>query len=55
MKNVVFIVNLPESKKQGRDAPYHHSVKSWKRWCDKNDHLLFVLDQRIYEENFMNE
>jgi len=54
MKNVVFIVNLPESKKQGRNTPYHHSVDSWKKWCDKNNHLLFVLDQRIHEENFMN-
>ena len=54
MKNIVFIVNLPESKKQGRNAPYHYSVKSWEKWCDKNNHLLFVLDQRIHEEDFMN-
>ena len=54
MKNIVFIVNLPESKKQGRNTPYHYSVKSWEKWCDKNNHLLFVLDQRIHEEDFMN-
>ncbi len=54
MKNVVFIVNLPENKKQGRNTPYHHSIKSWQKWCDKNDHLLFVLDQRIHEEEYMN-
>jgi len=54
VKNVVFIVNLPENKKQGRNTPYHHSIKSWQKWCDKNDHLLFVLDQRIHEEEYMN-
>lgn len=54
MKNVVFMVNLPENKKQGRNAPYHHSVASWQKWCDTNDVLLFVLDQRIHEETYMN-
>ena len=54
MKNVVFMVNLPENKKQGRNVPYHHSVQSWQKWCDNNDALLFVLDQRIHEENYMN-
>ena len=32
-KNVVFIVNLPEQKKQGRNMPYKYSVESWSRWC----------------------
>ena len=27
-KNIVFIVNLSEGKKPGRDKPYDHSIKS---------------------------
>jgi len=53
-KNIVFIVNLPETKKQGRNQPYQYSVKSWKTWCDKNDCELFVLEERIYPEQQMN-
>lgn len=53
-KNVVFIVNLPETKKQGRNTPYTYSVQSWSHWCKKNDCELFVLQERIYEESYMN-
>ena len=35
-KNIVFIVNLSEGKKPGRDKPYDHSIKSWEQWCDAN-------------------
>jgi hypothetical protein len=54
MKNIVFIVNLPETKKPGRDKPYQYSVKSWEKWCSKNNNELFVLTDRIYPENYMN-
>ena len=54
MKNIVFIVNLPETKKPGRDKPYQYSVKSWEKWCTKNDSELFVLTDRIYPEDYMN-
>ena len=54
MKNIVFIVNLPETKKPGRDKPYQYSVKSWEKWCSKNNSELFVLTDRIYSENYMN-
>ena len=53
-KNVVFIVNLEETKKQGRNTPYHLSVKSWDVWCKKNDVELFVLTERVYPEEYMN-
>ena len=53
-KNIVFIVNLSEDKKPGRDKPYNYSVKSWKYWCDINDCELFVLTNRIYPEDYMN-
>jgi len=54
MKNIVFIVNLKEGKKQGRNTPYHFSVNSWKQWCSTNNAELFVLEDRIYDEDMMN-
>ena len=54
MKNVVFIVNLKDVKKPNRSNPYQYSINSWKSWCDKNNCELMVLEDRIYEENFMN-
>ena len=53
-KNIVFIVNLPESKKQGRSQPYQYAVDSWSTWCDNNNCELFVLTERIYPESYMN-
>lgn len=53
-KNIVFIVNLPETKKPGRNNPYQYSVASWKTWCNKNDCELYVLQERIYPEEQMN-
>ncbi len=53
-KNIVFIVNLPESKKQGRNQPYQYAVDSWSTWCKANNCELFVLTERIYPESYMN-
>jgi len=53
-KDIVFIVNLPEAKKQGRNNPYHLAIKSWDSWCKKNNNKLFVLEERIYPEDYMN-
>jgi hypothetical protein len=53
-KNIVFIVNLDEKKKAGRNTPYHFSIKSWDIWCKNNNAELFILTERIYSEEFMN-
>ena len=53
-KNIVFMVNMAEGKKQGRNTPYHYSAKSWEHWCEKNDCELFVFTERIYPESYMN-
>ena len=55
MSNIVFIVNLPETKKINRNKPYQFSIDSWgPKWCDKNKTQLVVLDERIYPEDYMN-
>ena len=35
MKNIVFIPNVDLGN--GRNQPYHYSIKSWQKWCDKNN------------------
>ena len=35
MKNIVFIPNIDLGN--GRNTPYHYSIKSWKKWCDANN------------------
>jgi len=54
MKNTIFIVNIEEEKKQGRNEPYKLGVSSWKTWADKNDCEVFVLTERVYPEDYMN-
>ena len=59
MKNIVFIVNLKEPKKDGdsvenRSDPYTFSINSWKNWCNSKGYELFVLTERVCEQNVMN-
>jgi hypothetical protein len=53
-KNIVFIVNITDSAKQSRTNPYQYSIKSWSKWCQKNNCELFVLENRIYPADIMN-
>ena len=49
MKNVVFIPNVATGN--GRSTPYHFSVKSWKKWADKNDALLLEWTEPIMDSD----
>ena len=51
MKNVIFIPNI--NLGDGRNNPYHYSVKSWKQWCNKNNCELLVLDELLYPVDYM--
>ena len=51
MKNVVFIPNVDLGN--GRSTPYHYSVKSWQKWCDKNNCELFVLNEEVLPHSEM--
>jgi hypothetical protein len=53
-KNIVFIVNIKNNANIKRSRPYKYSIKSWDNWCKKNDCELFVLEDRIYENDIMN-
>ena len=52
-KNVVFMVNLVESAKVDRTKPYEFSINSWKHYCTKHECELYVLEDRIYEEEYL--
>lgn len=45
MKNIVFIPNIDLGN--GRNAKYSYCIDSWKKWCDKNDCELFVLEDLL--------
>ena len=50
MKNIVFQVNI----KGVRHKPeFDLSTQSWKKWADKNDCEVLVLDQFIREQDYM--
>jgi len=53
MKNIVFMTNIQDDKRINRSKPYEYSVKSWKTWCEKNDAEFFMLDEFMYEPDFM--
>ena len=53
MKNIVFMTNIKDNKRINRSKPYEYSVKSWKHWCEKNDVEFFMLDEFMYEPDFM--
>ena len=52
-KNIIFIVNISEEQKKGRNAKYDLSINSWKSWADKNNCEVFVLTERVYPEEYM--
>ena len=61
MKNVVFIVDITlkgSQREVGRWAetrsdPYVFCTKAWKKWCDKNDCELFVLNEEVLPHSEM--
>ena len=46
MKNVVFIPNIDLGN--DRSKPYEYSIKSWRKFCDKYDCELLVLDELLF-------
>ena len=52
MKNTVFIIAV---KTDGQLKPeYEISIESWKRWCNKNDIQMFLLEEPIVPMNEMH-
>ena len=58
MKNIVFTMDI-DLAGEGRYAstrrlPYQYSIKSWEKWCEKNDCELFVLTDLLLPKEQMN-
>lgn len=51
MKNIVFIPNVDLGN--GRNQPYHYSIKSWKNWCDKHDVQLIEWKDVITDPDYL--
>ena len=57
MSNIVFIMDI-DIGGEGRYASerrssYGYSISSWRKWCDKNDCELFVLNDLVFDNNRM--
>ena len=57
MKNIVFMMDI-DIGGDGRYASnrrfgYKYSIDSWKKWCEKNDCELFVLNDLLADNNEM--
>ena len=57
MKNIVFTMDI-DLGGEGRYAstrrlPYQYSIKSWEKWCEKNDCELFVLTDLLLPKEEM--
>jgi len=57
-KNIVFTMDI-DLAGEGRYAstrrlPYQYSIKSWEKWCEKNDCELFVLTDLLLPKEQMN-
>ena len=48
------MVNIKSNKKLNRTTPYEYSIKSWKKWADKNNCELFILEDWVYDESIIN-
>ena len=53
MSNIIFMTNIENQSKKDRVKPYKYSVSSWKQWASKNDCEFFMLENYIFEPDYM--
>ena len=57
MKNIVFTMDIDLAGEgrysSTRRLPYKYSIKSWEKWCSKNDSELFVLNDLLLPKDEM--
>ena len=52
-KNVVFMLAVKVPQYPWRSEPYKYGIASWKKWCEKNNCELFVLEDLIHDNDYM--
>ena len=57
MKNIVFMMDIDLAGEgryaSSRTSAYKYSISSWKKWCDKNNSELFVLNELLLDNSEM--
>ena len=53
MKDIVYITNIKDPNRIDRSSPYEYSIKSWSKWCKNNNAELVILDEYIFEKDYM--
>lgn len=48
MKDIIFIINVKNLDRPGRNDVYDLSIDSWKTWADKNNSEVFVLEEPLF-------
>ena len=51
-KNVIFIINIKHNERS-RNQGYDWSIESWRKYAKKYNHTVFVLDQFLYDLDYM--
>tara|TARA_R100001377_G_scaffold17773_1_gene9113 strand:- start:790 stop:1560 length:771 start_codon:yes stop_codon:yes gene_type:complete len=52
-KNIVFMTAVKVDEFPLRSRPYKYGIASWKKWCEKNNSELVVLDEMIHPNDEM--
>lgn len=52
-KNIVFMTAAKVQGQETRSKPYEYGISSFKKWCDKNNCDLFVLDTPLFDHSEM--
>lgn len=52
-KNIVFMTAVKVPGRESRSAPYKYGIESFKRWCDKRNYQLVVLEEPIFDASVM--
>lgn len=51
-KNIVYMVNIVHDERS-KNQKYEWGVKSWGKWCEKNNSELVILDEPLFEIEYM--
>ena len=52
-KNVVFMTAVKIKGMEHRSEPYKYGIASWRKWCEKNNCELMVLDELLHPHDVM--
>lgn len=51
-KNIIFMINIVHNERS-KNQGYEWSIKSWKKYADKYNHDLFILDQFLFDTDYI--